>query len=274
MRLVIYGYVALATLLVTLALPYLEAETISNGWEQQLVFYLLHIAITALCIAAIIYLHEGNKKNPSRKLPFALMALLVAAQLVNLAGKTVQLPIILEIAKNISNTEFATAHELQLGIVSIDGLLGEPTVLSIENYIASNTLSLIIINSSGGIIDHANSLASLIKRNRINILVSDHCESACMIVASSGNKLFAYPDTQFGFHTAGTFSDSHHNQAVKFLAISGTRDMTGILLKNGVPSDVLEVMNKTPNSSMSYYSGLELFERGVVTDLLERTAPR
>jgi ATP-dependent protease ClpP protease subunit len=247
----------------------LESNYIQSGWQGIFVTYLVRSLLLAFSLVALIFLYENLGKGSSSRLSFILAFLLVTAQAITFISKSLGLPLQIEIANNLQNIEVAEVTEIIDGYVLIDGYLGKATVESLNRYLTRNSLRGIILNSQGGFIDDANAIAIVVKEQKVNVYVKDHCESACVIIATSGSQLFAYQKSQFGFHQAGLPSITKNTQSAKFASLIGTDELTEALSRNGVPKDILDKMSETSNDSMTYYSGLDLYQRGVVNTLLD-----
>lgn len=247
----------------------LEPDYIQRGWQGFLFTYLIRCLLLIISLIALIFLYENLGKEVSNRLFFILSFLLVATQAITFVNKSIELPLQMEIANNLQNVNIAEAEEISDGYLLIDGFLGKTTVESLNRYLAKNSLQGIILNSQGGLIDDAKTISKLIKDHKVKVYVKDHCESACVIIATSGAQLFAYRNSRFGFHRAGLPAATQHTQNYKFASLIGTQEMTEALSQNGVPKDILKRMHETPNQSMSHYSGLELYEKGLVTNLMD-----
>lgn len=269
MKLLVFLGLFVALLAAIFGFSELESNYLQSGWQGIFVTYLTRGLLLAFSLVALIFLYENLRKGSSNRLLFILAFLLVTAQAITFISKSLELPLQIEIANNIQNIEVAEATEIVDGYLLIDGYLGKATVESLNRYLKRNNLKGIILNSQGGIIDDAKTIAIVVKEQKANTYVNDHCESACVIIATSGVQLFAYRNSQFGFHRAGLPSATKNTQNVKFFSVMATQEMNEALAKNGVPKDILAKMNETSNDSMAYYSGLELHQRGVVDSLMD-----
>lgn len=269
MKLFLYISLILTLPISILGLAELETNHIQDGWQEILAIYLTRILILVLSIISLIYLYVNMRAGSADRLSFIFSCLIVGAQILVFIGKSIQLPFHIEIAKRIQTIEIAKGVEIIHGYLKIDGFLGRETVESINNYVRENDFKGIIINSQGGIIDDAIDISNLIKNYEIDVYVQDSCESACVIIATSGVRLYAYRNSQFGFHRAGLPSNNKQNQSYQFGSLLGTEEMTDTLRGNGIPQDILESMNRTDHDSMIYYSGLDLYQKGIVTNLLD-----
>jgi len=269
MKLVVFFVLLLALPATIFGLSGLESDYIQSGWQGILVIYLIRCLVLALSLISLIFLYENSSKKSSSRLSFILAVLLVAAQTITFVSKSLELPLHIEIANNLRNTNITEVVEISDGYLLIDGYLGKATVESLQAYLAQNSLQGIILNSQGGIIDDAKTISNLVKDQEINVYIKDRCESACVMIATSGAQLFAYRDSQFGFHRAGLPSATKNTQNVKFVSSMATQEMKEALSRNGVPEDILAKMSETSNDSMTYYSGLELYQKGVVDNLIE-----
>ncbi len=269
MKLIVFLGLLLALPAVIFGLTGLESDYIQSSWQGILVTYLIRCLILLLSLIALIFLYERSNKQSSSRLSFMLAFLLVAAQTIIFVSKSLELPLQIEIANNLQNIDVAEAEEISDGLLLIDGYLGKATVESLDAYLGQNSLRGIILNSQGGIIDEAKNISNLVKNQKVNVYIKDRCESACVLIATSGAQLFAYRHSQFGFHRAGLPTATKNTQNVKFASSMATQEMNEALAKNGVPKDILAKMNETSNDSMAYYSGLELYRRGVVDSLMD-----
>lgn len=269
MKLIVFLGLLLGLPISIFGLSGLESDYIQSGWQVVFLIYLIRCMVFLFSVMGLIFFYENLSRESGNRLSFIPALLLVVGQTITFVSKSVELPLQLEIAKNLQNIDIAKTEEIGDGYLLIDGYLGKTTVQSLNAYLSKNSLIGIILNSQGGIIDDAKSISKSVKDHRVNVYVKDRCESSCVIIATSGQKLFAYRNSQFGFHKAGLPASKKNSQNVQFVSSMGSQEMTEALAKNGVPIDILNKMNETSNDSMAYYSGLELHQKGVVDNLLD-----
>lgn len=263
------GYFALATVAVIYGLPALEISLRGCGWWLVILIYGVELFLVGLTFVVCLHLRHITSAEYETRLVFACTVFLFLAQLTNLIGSTLNLSNRIEIVENIRLGDFATATEVQGGFLEIDGFIGPPTLRSIADYSNRINLEGILISSSGGLIDDARAIGEILQKSATDVYVLENCESACVIIATSGDRLFAKRDTQFGFHNGGILLHDTSTQLGQYGSKIATKGLYETLHKNGVPADILTLVNDTPNQSMSYVSGIELYEKGVVTNLID-----
>lgn len=167
-----------------------------------------------------------------------------------------------------SGYESSLAREFKPGILLIEGVIGPLTFQSIKNYAATQKVHSIVLNSQGGLIDNAIEIADYIQRNSIDTYVLNYCESACVIIAVSGNQLYANSDAKFGFHQSAVLT-SYESQLTQAMSNEGTLQMIEALAYYGVPPEILAWINKTKSKDMVYFSGEELYDYGLNLQLID-----
>lgn len=263
-----YLFIATVAVSVFTWLPSVETELVSSGPAGIYALYFGTGMLVLLGLLSWLYLYEHIRLRSAERLPLILAGFVIAIPLVQQVSRTLHLPTHVDIVRNLQSYDSALAHELEPGYLLIEGQIGTLTLASIEAYATQHALQGLVLQSHGGLIDSAVDIADYLQRNAVDTYVFHYCESACVIIAVGGDRLFASPAARFGFHQASapTRSSSEFAQAI---SIDGTIRMREVLAYYGIPSDILNAMAHTRNSDMAYFSGAELYHRGLVAQLLD-----
>jgi ATP-dependent protease ClpP protease subunit len=150
--------------------------------------------------------------------------------------------------------------------IFIEGTIGGNTYEDILKKIKPQNITKITIISPGGLIDEAIKIGKFVKRERIPVHVIDFCASACVIIASSSQRLTATPNSLFGFHQGATIVDSDSSLS-KYLSLEATNVMVEALRNNGIPLSILDAAVETKPSEIHYVSAETMLELGVVNEI-------
>ena len=143
-----------------------------------------------------------------------------------------------------------------------NGTIGTSTFSSLKSIHDTYGLKVLELDSQGGLIGDAVKIAEFIKSNKIFTAVNERCESACVLIAISGRKLFVKPSAQFGFHNASSLSQTQSERG-KLSSQVGSEVMFDFLKNKGIPDRILKRAKQTPASSMFYVSGADLIRYGL-----------
>lgn len=155
------------------------------------------------------------------------------------------------------SVQIAAPYKAQL-----EGEIGPETYESFMGLLNGSRVTMLTLTSEGGSIDDALLIGNQIKQKKIAVLVSDYCESACVLIALSSPNLMVAENSQFGFHRASVYAVSD-SQLGRFLSDSGTIDFIEHLRELGMPEDVLSIALNTPADEMYYITGNELVRMGL-----------
>lgn len=150
--------------------------------------------------------------------------------------------------------------------IFIEGAIGGNTYEDILKKIKPQNITKITIISPGGLIDEAVKIGKFVERERIPVHVIDFCASACVIIASSSQRLTATPNSLFGFHQGATIVDSESSLS-KYLSLEATNVMVEALRNNGIPLSILDAAVETKPSDIHYVSAERMLELGVVNEI-------
>lgn len=130
-----------------------------------------------------------------------------------------------------------------------------------------NSGGYLLIDSTGGLIEDAESLAAFVSLNSIPVVIKNECSSACVLIALSSPYLSTDRSALIGFHQPNLLSNSSlpiHLFALNELKI----DFFNELERLGVPARVIEMAKETPSNQMFYITGDELYRMGLAKSLL------
>jgi len=181
-------------------------------------------------------------------------------------GSLTTLPDKISTVTTLENMDDAIVFEQEAGYLLLDGVIGSSTAHSFAVADLANT-TILELDSEGGLIDSAIEIARLVHQHNIVTFVQGECLSACVLIAVRGYKLVAIPHAIFGFHQGASLSELDSSFA-RFQSQEATALMFDELKKSGVPDKVLQAMLETNKDKMTYYTGRELYEAGVIDKLL------
>lgn len=208
-------------------------------------------------------------KHISRNRAFALISwtltLLLGAWSI---GSILRYPVILESLKSTQSTKYAQAQKNANGYLSLSGEIGKTSTESLSTLLNQGEARVLVLNSTGGLIDEANKIAKLVKTHKLGVVVTRECFSACVLIAVSSHRLIATKDAEFGFHRASIMGD-YQSHITRYWSKVATEDMFRDLKKGGIPEQVLAEANKTPNNKMHYINAFDLKRLGMNIQLLD-----
>jgi len=226
----------------------------------------------ALCIAALLGLLIGVylPRRVEQKSPERLLVLLVwtgiTVQLTFAAGSVVSLPDRLSSTIAVEAMDTARISEPEQGYLVLKGGIGPKTA---DDFASKDLVraSVLELDSEGGIISSAMTIADLVQTYQIRTFVQGECLSACVLIAVKGHEVIATPDALFGFHRGSSTSerDSSHT---RYQSQDATTFLHDELDRSGVPRSILQTMIATDSDDMTYYTGRELYKAGVIDRLL------
>jgi ATP-dependent protease ClpP protease subunit len=149
----------------------------------------------------------------------------------------------------------------------LDGLIGTSTLPSLQAMVSEKPIKYLVLRSGGGLVESAIELADYLRSKRISSVNVTYCKSACVIVALSGQPLYASPNAVFGFHQGSSIA-SENSQIGRLIGKFATDNLISTLRVRGVPEKVLDKAMKTPPDKMLHLTGREMFDLGLVKHLL------
>lgn len=249
-------------------LPLEIDRSISNpNLEKLFVLTFSQLFILALMIVAGLYLHRLPNIRSSFRLLFALSSLGLIVQAITALSVVANYQTHKDMVLSVSYSDYGEFELSSTNVAKLDGYIGPGTLSSLRKLVYRNDLHYVEVNSGGGLIDEAIEIGETLRIHSISVYVRERCFSACVIVATSGPKLYANRNASFGFHQ-GSAITSIENQYTKYIGLTATESLLAALMKRGVPKDILESVEGTPSSSMFYYSGEELHSFGVVDEIV------
>jgi hypothetical protein len=134
------------------------------------------------------------------------------------------------------------------GEAELVGQLKDGVSRELEGFLARNpTVTLLHVNSSGGLENEAKRVANLVREKRLRVIVDDECSSACALVLLASHERWARPTASIGFHASENFQ-SHRRVASSSLRYA--------LEKVGAGPDFIESATKYDSSDV-WRPGLE-----------------
>lgn len=227
-----------------------------------LIFFLLGIVVAVLVNTDA----KGELHSPQ-----SLSAIICLIFLVPQGGFAIGLLVnyksYLEIMTAVKDSAGVNVYADQ-GFVVLDGDIGHETLSTLRTVVDYERPSILLLRSEGGLIEIGIEIGKLLKLNRMAVFVPENCESACVIIALSGDQLYVAPDARFGFHR-GSAVASNNSQIGRFIGNAATEDYVLALGALGVPESILAITRATPSNDMHYLSGAEMVSIGLARDQSE-----
>lgn len=123
---------------------------------------------------------------------------------------------------------------------------------------AAPHVKTLMLESSGGRLKEAGTVADLVRARALNTYVESHCESACTYVFLAGVDRAATPNARVGFHSP-TFPGLNEDAQQRL-----TEQMLAVYRAAGISKPFLEHVAATSPASMWYPTRDELIENGVL----------
>jgi hypothetical protein len=237
---------------------------------------LTHGLLSALCLVflllgvviAVLANTDAKGQIHSPQTLSALMCLIFLVPQGGLAiGMLVNYKSHLEIMTAVKYSAGTSVYADQ-GFAVLDGEIGHETLSTLRNVVDYERISILFLRSEGGLIEIGIEIGKLLKLNRMAVFVPENCESACVIIALSGEQLYVAPDARFGFHR-GSAVASNNSQLGRFIGNAATEDYVLALGALGVPESILAITRATPSNDMHYLSGDEMISIGLARDQSE-----
>lgn len=152
-------------------------------------------------------------------------------------------------------------------VVELSGRIDFGVTQDLTQLLADHrSISMVSLDSSGGLVAEARGLAKVIARHRLNTYAAQTCSSACTHVYISGERRFLGSQAKLGFHSylldapyAGLFMDP---------AVEHRRDMA-LFHEQGVDSGFIERVLETPHEKIWFPSHQELLDAGITHEVRE-----
>lgn len=257
----------------TTSLASVFAPMETSGLPSNSNFLLKQIAIQFICLLASLPLivnlqnefftkHSANIgiENLFGLTAILLQAVLVTSSIIHFDTKQKNLVALDE----YENTKLIMSD----GWIVIDGVIGHNVASDINIQTNLSATNGIKIRSSGGLIDSAIQIASIVEENALPVHVQQYCESACVIIASASPYLSADRNAVFGFHRGAPLVDSSDSWS-KFVASKATDQLISALRKNGIPEKILLVAIETSPDDMHQVLAQQLHTLGIVKRLTD-----
>ncbi len=229
----------------------------------SLVFFLLAIAVAILANSN----EKGELRGPQTISAIICLILLVPTGGIAV-GRLVNFQSSLEIMRGVKSAKGEKVF-FDRDLAILDGEIGYETLASLKNGLVDDgSTPTLILKSNGGSIDSAVKIGELLSDYQIDVVVVNYCESACVIIALSGTRLFVSSRARFGFHR-GSAVASRNSQLGKYIADLATNEYISALKSLGVPQSVLKIAKETPADEMYYLSGDQMMHFGMALDLSE-----
>ena len=221
--------------------------------------------LTAVYIAVALPWSAKTLSKPKSGLVKLIAYGILTLQTILLTSTAVNLDFSIKTASALKEYEDA---EISLNgtQVLIEGTIGSNTYEDVLKAIQPKNITKISIISPGGLIDEAMQIGQLVQREQIPVHVIEFCASACVIIASSSQRLTATPNSLFGFHRGATIVDSESSLS-KYLSLEATNIMIEALRNNGIPLSILDAAVETKPSEMHYVTAESMLELGVVNEI-------
>lgn len=271
------GVIRLAVIILV-AIGFFLIDQSSLSWnldkeEAGLSYFILVLfnVIIVLFICAIALTGSFDQRGrikPPDSFPGLFIWLVVLISVVSLVGRLINYKDYSDVFISYYKESGVTLRISSEYGALIDGEIGNRTYESLQFIFSAAPLRYLELQSYGGIIEYAEKIGDYLSDHGIDTVVRQHCESACVIVAISGRKLFATRGSQFGFHRARSIA-RQESQVGRYLGVLGTDVMLDLLAQRGIPDTIIERARRTHSGAMFYVSGQDLYELGVVDTLID-----
>jgi hypothetical protein len=166
--------------------------------------------------------------------------------------------------------QYSVQTDVVGGTLTIRGLIGPGLSNAISTQIGANaSISTVIIDSYGGLVDEALDTARAIQAHgNLTVRARGACNSACLIVFMSGDKRVAPRNLEFGFHATSAITPiagAYNLEALSQL----DSDADSYLRTRGIPDSMLDAARAAGPGKLVPVSAIELADVGAVTQLLD-----
>ena len=218
------------------------------------VFFLLGAAI-----AVLISTDQVGRLRAPQSLGALLCWFLVLPQAGIAIGALIHHQDALEITEAAGELEGDIFRVQGPHLAVLNGEIGSATFPSLRRAMVRADIVALELRSPGGLIDAAVEIGHYIRQHDLDTLVTDNCESACVIIALSGRSLTVAHDAQFGFHRGSVLARTN-SELGRFISDTATNDFMAHLERLGIPQQVLRIAENTPAWEIYYVTGEKLIE--------------
>jgi ATP-dependent protease ClpP protease subunit len=270
---------AVLVLLIGAAATFRIAENIVFDWFAwrlpMLAVIACSIGVMFGIAAALVVLSLICWKHPQRrKASGAAGALfLVAALAAFLQGINAAAMIISAVDSYRNYSAYLTqvnavVTKLEAGRISINGLIG-PTLMEDIGQLhgPSEPIRAIEITSEGGLVDVAFALARMVEDQKISVVVSDYCLSACILIAVASPESYAEKTAVFGFHRVSPLAEITSEIWQHAVNIQDTEARV-FLRQHGVPESILAESDKHGPDTVYEVSAKYMVDAGAIKSLM------
>ena len=127
----------------------------------------------------------------------------------------------------------------------------------------SESLWLVILESTGGRETAALAMAKTIEAHSLDTYVDSECDSACTLLFTAGDRRIASPGAIFGFHTAGI------DGVAEGLLPASENDSSAYLYRRGISENFIKRVETVPYEDMWYPTLDELLKAKIGTHVME-----
>lgn len=233
------------------------------------------IALSGLMIAAGTSL--WGRKGPFKGVGLQRVFVIIVAALstIFLIMTAIQTPFWyrLRVARS-SFDHFSVTTNVLDHAIEISGLVGPGLARKVSALLDANFgIKKIVIDSNGGLVDEAISVANVIEAHGNLVTVARHaCNSACIIIFMAGDRRSAPFDLQFGFHAQSPITSikgAYNLEALQQLSVDSNRYLRG----RGVPQMYLDKAATVGPDKLFPVTAVQLAAIGVVSELTDSGSP-
>jgi hypothetical protein len=169
-------------------------------------------------------------------------------------------------------TDYQLGADPDGSVLHLSGLLGPGVATGFDALLQQHPQARrLVIDSYGGLIDQSLLLAGSVVSHRLEVVVHQHCASACLVPFLASAHRYAEADALFGFHSPGPIA-----AASPWLRVGAAREglaYVEFLRSHGLPQKYLDLVRDTPLQSIARVSAVELAEAGVLQTVNDAGAP-
>jgi ATP-dependent protease ClpP protease subunit/heme/copper-type cytochrome/quinol oxidase subunit 4 len=233
--------------------------------SEALLYVGFGIVLALFSILNSLHLFQLVKNNSNQRLLFSVSIFTTFWLVAKAFGGVWNLPSYLENIKLVQSFSNAQFEKVDDDFYQLNGHIGLQTLTSFKT-IPLNERTVIKLESGGGLIEPAIEIANLVSLNKVTVYIDKECSSACVLIAIKAKTLIASPQALFGFHRGSSVSKKE-NSINKYMSEKATETLRFELENNGVDESILKLVTTTDNESISYLTGEELFNKGLVDSL-------
>ena len=257
----------LSLLIIILVIGWIESQVGRSPlyWlllEREYVFAwkLLVLSVTIYFIR-VSYLRLKNKVKASERLGLAVIVLLTFLLTLLAVSSFIRINEWLSVVDEVNSGDYVEFVREGEGTLTLKGFIGPQSVRSLEKEL--KITDVIYLDSFGGLIDSAIVINQILAKHDPVIFIGDYCASACVVVIAGLDNVYASKESQFGFHSgASVFNGSA--ELKKFTADRSTDEMIQHFKAHNFPDKLINAVLQTPANDMTYFTGEELEEMGIV----------